>query len=819
VLHSLVSGLVAWASRRRTFVLVGVLAALVASVAGARRLSFDADVLSLLPGDSRVTNAFRSFLEHFGSLDQLYVVFTAPDGHGIDEYSATIDAWVEQLQAAPEIARVDATLAGPARDLEWLAGRQLLLLPDAARSEALKRLTPDGLTRAVADSRSLLSLPSPELKELVRQDPIGLFTLLRDSLGGQQAGLNLGPASEGYVTPDGRQRLVIARPRRPPFDTTFSHALADRLQGIEAAMRRTPAATGDADDEALPPLRVEFAGGHRIAIETEALVRRESILNTAGSLALILPLLFIVFRSSWLVLVGPLPSALSLVFVLGILGYVGARLSAAATGAAAMLFGLGVDGVVLLYVAYVLAPADDSDRVDIGAALTGPSTSMLLGMWTTAATFYGLMFVDFPSLQQLGTLIGHAMVICGLLTLFLVPALLPRRRKRHSRSLTMPRLAAWTARRHRAIVVVALLLTVALGIAARGLRINPTLERLRSVTPSAQLETQIAASFGLQQNVYVVLAQGPQLEPLLEANERLTARVKAELPAVGFQPPTLLLPSAAAQASRSQQIAAAGLTPDAVRASLETARVAGGFTPGSFDPFAARLPQMLDPGQRLTYDGFASHGLGDLLERFIVRADNQWLLATYAFPANGEQAARLGRIVEQIDPTQTLTGLDLVNGELARRFLPQFIKGLSIGTIMVIVLVGAAFRDWRLSFFALLPTVIGLIWTAGLLALAHVELDLFAVFAVVTFLGIGVDYGVHLVHRYQERHDALHATAELAPVILAAAGITLFGYATLINSSYPPLRSMGIVSVLSVVTLAAASLLVLPALLMSGTQR
>jgi predicted RND superfamily exporter protein len=138
---------------------------------------------------------------------------------------------------------------------------------------------------------------------------------------------------------------------------------------------------------------------------------------------------------------------------------------------------------------------------------------------------------------------------------------------------------------------------------------------------------------------------------------------------------------------------------------------------------------------------------------------------------------------------------------------------------MVIVLVGAAFRDWRLSFFALLPTVIGLIWTAGLLALAHVELDLFAVFAVVTFLGIGVDYGVHLVHRYQERHDALHATAELAPVILAAAGITLFGYATLINSSYPPLRSMGIVSVLSVVTLAAASLLVLPALLMSGTQR
>ena len=41
-------------------------------------------------------------------------------------------------------------------------------------------------------------------------------------------------------------------------------------------------------------------------------------------------------------------------------------------------------------------------------------------------------------------------------------------------------------------------------------------------------------------------------------------------------------------------------------------------------------------------------------------------------------------------------------------------------------------------------------------------------FAVVTFLGIGVDYGIHLVHRYQEHGDAVRATAELAPVILVA---------------------------------------------------
>ena len=75
----------------------------------------------------------------------------------------------------------------------------------------------------------------------------------------------------------------------------------------------------------------------------------------------------------------------------------------------------------------------------------------------------------------------------------------------------------------------------------------------------------------------------------------------------------------------------------------------------------------------------------------------------------------------------------------------------------------------------------GLIWAAGALAIGGVELDLFAVFAVVTFVGIGVDYGIHLVHRYQERGDAERATAELAPVILVAAAITLLGYGTLVN--------------------------------------
>jgi predicted RND superfamily exporter protein len=114
---------------------------------------------------------------------------------------------------------------------------------------------------------------------------------------------------------------------------------------------------------------------------------------------------------------------------------------------------------------------------------------------------------------------------------------------------------------------------------------------------------------------------------------------------------------------------------------------------------------------------------------------------------------------------------------------------------------------------AIVPTVAGLIWAAGLLAIVRVPLDLFALFAVVTFVGIGVDYGIHVVHRYRDQGDPEAAVAQLAPVIVVAGLITLAGYGTLVTSSYPPLRSIGLVSAVSVVTLVVASVLLLPALL------
>jgi predicted RND superfamily exporter protein len=809
----LVASIVATAYRRRFATLFAAFAVSGVFALAATRVRFDADVLSLLPRTGVTIPAFSQYIRAFGSIDDLYVIFTAPEGRSVADYDDEIDRWATALRSAPEIGQVDTGVADESRNFGWLADRELLLLPPDALDRAIARLTPDGLATAVASQRELLALPSSQVAGLVRQDPAGLSDIVSESLGPLARTLS-NQLTRGYVSDDGRRRLVIARPTRPPYDTEFSRALDARLNAIRASVQHDAAAADRDDAEPVPPLDVAFAGGHRIALETEAVVKSESIWNTVGSLALILPLLFVAFRSLWLVLVGPLPSMLSLVVVGGVLGLAGVTLSAAAAGSAAMLFGLGVDGVVLLYVTHRLASRPGSTEDERMEAVASPSSSMLLGMWTTAATFYGLAFVDVPSLQQLGLLIGHSMVACGLLTLVLVPALLPRKPATSRRALLMPRLASWIANHRRAVLVTAAALTVVFAATATRLRVDPTLDRLRSVTPAARLEEQVAPIFGLPRDVYVLLAQGPSLEPLLRADERVARRLGRELPTVQVQPVSRLLPTLESQDAAAKKIRAASLSPTAVAQSLDRAAALAGFRPGAFAPFVERLPRLLDTSARVTYDGYVDNGLGDLIRRFVVRDGDRWLAATYVFPTTRAEVDSLARIVSSEAPGVVLTGLPMVNRELSAMFLPQFLKGLAIGSVIVLLLVIIAFRDWRLCVYALLPTVIGLVWAGGVLGIFRVELDLFAVFAVVTFIGVGVDYGIHLVHRFQERSDAVRATAELAPVILAAAAITFFGYGTLFTSSYPPLRSIGIVSGVSVITLAAASLLVLPALLM-----
>ena len=189
------------------------------------------------------------------------------------------------------------------------------------------------------------------------------------------------------------------------------------------------------------------------------------------------------------------------------------------------------------------------------------------------------------------------------------------------------------------------------------------------------------------------------------------------------------------------------------------------------------------------------------------------MVATYVTARDAAAVATVQSAVAA-QPGLTVTGLPLVNASLAARLPRELTLALAAGSVVVVLLIWLEFKRVRPTLLASLPTVLGIVWGLGALGWAGVVLDLFSVFAILMFLGIGVDYGIHLLH---PTVDGTWSTDEaltlVGPAMLLAGVTTIVGFGTLIGSAYPPLRSLGLVSVATIGTSLVASLLVLPAIL------
>ncbi len=768
------------------------------------RIQFDTNVLHLLPARGPAVRALQTYLTDFGNLDRLFVMFEAPAGHEIGEYGDQIDALVARLRAWPEIASVDAGLGGSDVDWGYVVDRQFLLLGPVRAREALARFDPRAIEAAITHARDRVSLAPASMGPLVQQDPLDLLGLVRARLTEQSIPLGMEPGTDGYVASDRRARLVIARPVRPPYDTGFSRSLNASL---DALWRTAPTLEGAGS---LPPMTIKEAGGYRASVEAEDLIRGEGGLNGVLTLGAIIAIVIVVFRSLRPLVVVVVPMLLASMATIAIDGAV-RPLSMVAAGSVAMLFGLGEDGGTLMYVTYLQQRRRGIDAETAAVGLSEVGLSVVIGFATTAATFLGLMPIDFPALQELGLLIGAGILACSLFTLLLVPALLPRNPPAAQlREFHAPGLARFVSTHRRAILGISVLVTAALGVAALRIRVSPTVDKLDAHTSARNVEREIARRFNLPEDTIFVIGEGPALEPLLEANERLKDALGPDLAASW---PVDFLPPASVQARTMDEVRAAGIAPAKVIATIEAAAARAGFRTGTFAPFVGRLDRLLDVDQRLTVTGYQNHGLAPIISRYTIDEPGRARTVAYISPRSPGDVARVQQALAREGGPLHATGIPIVNLELQDRFRSQFLTGAAIGTAGVAVFLLIGFRRIAPTVLALATTAMGIVWSVGVLALAGVELDLFSVFAVLMSVGIGVDYAVHLIHRLEadpQRRVSL-ALSETAPAILVAALTTIIGFGSLVTSSYRPLAALGLASGLSITTCLFAALVVLPA--------
>jgi uncharacterized protein len=127
------------------------------------------------------------------------------------------------------------------------------------------------------------------------------------------------------------------------------------------------------------------------------------------------------------------------------------------------------------------------------------------------------------------------------------------------------------------------------------------------------------------------------------------------------------------------------------------------------------------------------------------------------------------------------------------------------------------FRGALATVLALVPLIVGSVWTLGLMALFGVQFNMANLLFVPLIIGIGIDNGVHIVHSYRatekyagERVPLARSTAK---AVTLAALTAIVGFGSLMISSHHGIYSLGLLVSLGVGSVLLASLTTLPSLL------
>ena len=144
---------------------------------------------------------------------------------------------------------------------------------------------------------------------------------------------------------------------------------------------------------------------------------------------------------------------------------------------------------------------------------------------------------------------------------------------------------------------------------------------------------------------------------------------------------------------------------------------------------------------------------------------------------------------------------------------------LSLGMTVLAVLV--TFRRGRSSIAVLFALAAGLFWLVGYVALTDVKINFFNFIAFPITFGIGVDYAVNFVQRYDEgdRDGILGVLRNTGGAVILCSLTTMLGYLALLGSINQAIRSLGAVAVMGEVSCLLAAVLVLPAWLLWRERR
>lgn len=170
------------------------------------------------------------------------------------------------------------------------------------------------------------------------------------------------------------------------------------------------------------------------------------------------------------------------------------------------------------------------------------------------------------------------------------------------------------------------------------------------------------------------------------------------------------------------------------------------------------------------------------------------------------------------------TGTSIVAYEGYRYLVNGLINSVATAFVLIAFIMAYLFRSFRMLMISLLPNIIPLCFTAGIMGYFNIPLKPSTVLVFSVAFGISVDFTIHFLAKYKQelaRHDwdiaktVSDTILETGPSMIYTALILFFGFITFTFSSFDGTKYMGLLVSITLVASLFANLLLLPSLLMT----
>lgn len=774
-----------WALARR-FPIITVLAsaiAVLASVGAILGANFNTDVTRLIPADAPKTSLYFDLVDKTGGMDKAYIVFSSDR---IMDHVEKIEAIGREIGSSPMVTKVSWKISGEAKTFlrDVYAKKAPLLLSPGEMEEFTRKLSPGGMERELEKTRQRLLLPGSQ-EGLTMADPLNFFEMFLPHM--RLADGSFDPSSGYFLTPDKKNLIMILTPAGSPRDIAFSEKFIKSTGSILERYRGTD-------------LTAEITGSHAITLHEASAMKREIVMNTVSSLAGVMLIFLIFFRSLKGLLYVMFPVVTAMIMTLGITLLFSNALSEVTGAFAGMLAGLSDDLGIVLYVRYLVTaeehtnPAERMDRT-IKAVYRGITTGAL----TTAITFLPMVFSSFRGIRELGLLTGIGMLLCWLLLFTLASLTIKPSSGRFIEIRALRNIALYAYQRPLRIICLFFFSTLALAFFIPRIQFMGDITKLGTDdNRPRQAFERLKDTYIKEQGVFITdisMEMESALVRSVEIKEALAKNLEHITTAGDILPP---------QARQKKNLAAlAELDPQRVVRDFQKIAAEKGFDVSEFRVFTEGLHTILRNRETITLRDVAP--IKDVLERLLINEDDQWRIIV---TGNLRKDAPLSAL-----DGYTHTGPAFIRQELISILKKDTALIGLIALAFVNIVLFVDFRKLGLVLLCQVPVIVSIICTLGIMGMTGISLNFMNAIIFVLLFGISTDYTVHLLHQYRADRDIGTTFLQTGKAVLVAGLTTVAGIGSIGFSTYKGLATMGQVASIGITLSIVLSLTLIPALL------